>query len=80
MVLRLIVQPTQSGKTGVMFGLCKLFIENPLYMIIQQTYILLVDWNQQSGKIKQWKGIKIVQFSATPDGCYYDCLPLLSFQ
>ncbi len=33
MVLRLIVHPTQSERTGVMFGLCKLFIENPLYMI-----------------------------------------------
>ena len=133
----MIVQPTQSGKTGVMFALCKLFIENPLYMINPTNMYIIsglssTEWKNQTmerfpeiimnniyhrnnlddfkmklnqdprnaliimdeiqianttgktiSKIFQEsnlydinylyeKNIKIVQFSATPDGCYYD--------
>jgi hypothetical protein len=133
----MIIQPTQSGKTGVMFALCKLFIENPLYMI-NPTNIYIIsgisstDWKKQTierfpdiintnvfhrNNLENFKNkfqqdpkntllimdeiqianqnnqtiykifdeinlydidylyknnIKIVQFSATPDGCYYD--------
>jgi hypothetical protein len=133
----MIVQPTQSGKTGVMFALCKLFIENPLYMINPiNIYIISglssTDWKNQTierfpdiimhnvfhrNNLDDFKtkllqdprnaliimdeiqianknnqtvykvfeeanlydikylyenNIRIVQFSATPDGCYYD--------
>jgi hypothetical protein len=133
----MIIQPTQSGKTGVMFALCKLFIENPLYMI-NPTNIYIIsglsstEWKKQTmerfpdiimnnifhrNNLEEFKNrlshdprnallimdeiqianqnnqtifkifddanlydinylytnnIKIVQFSATPDGCYYD--------
>jgi hypothetical protein len=133
----MIIQPTQSGKTGVMFALIKLFIENPLYMI-NPTNIYIIsglsstEWKKQTierfpdiimtnifhrNNLDEFKNklqndprnallimdeiqianqknqtifkifddanlydinyllinnIKIVQFSATPDGCYYD--------
>jgi hypothetical protein len=49
----MVIQPTQSGKTGIMFAVCKLFIENPLYMI-NPTNIYIIsglsstDWKKQT--------------------------------
>ncbi len=133
----MVVQPTQSGKTGIMFTVCKLFIENPLYMVNPKNIFIIsglssIDWKKQTierfpdiitsniyhrnnldeflYKIQDdprnalilmdeiqiantknkcinqifekanlydfnflyQNNIKIIQFSATPDGCYYD--------
>ena len=53
----MIVQPTQSGKTGVMFALCKLFIENPLYMI-NPTNIYIISGLSST----EWKNQTIERF------------------
>ena len=131
------IQPTQSGKTGVMYAISKLFIEQPTCNIDPRNIFIIsglssVDWKKQTVErfpeliskniyhrnnleafleqiqkdprnaiiimdeiqIANTKGqcvshtlenaglfnfeflcknnIKIIQFSATPDGCFYD--------
>ena len=49
----MVVQPTQSGKTGVMFAVSKLFIENPLCMTNPNNIFIIsglssIDWKKQT--------------------------------